>query len=128
MDYTSPTTARMSEPRSGASCRAVVEISECNSYMPQRLDSLRRDLFLFKWYSLNYHKPSGDWRSVIQHASALMILFVVPISCLYMQPRFALPMPAAGFYTSAMSSPTPLCLQHYVSSVQLSCVPVPLPA
>ena len=81
MDYTSPTTARMSEPRSGASCRAVVEISECNSYMLQRLDSLRRDLFLFKWYSLNYHKPSGDWRSVIQHASALMILFVVPIYC-----------------------------------------------
>ena len=45
MDYTSPTTARMSEPRSGASCRAVVEISECNSYMSQHLDSLRRDLF-----------------------------------------------------------------------------------
>ena len=48
MDYTSPTTARMSEPRSGASCRAVVEISECNSYMSQRLDSLRRDIFIFK--------------------------------------------------------------------------------
>ena len=48
MDYTSPTTARMSEPRSGASCRAVVEISERNPYMPQRLDSLRRDIFLFK--------------------------------------------------------------------------------
>ena len=48
MDYTSPTTARMSEPRSGASCRAVVEISECNSYMSQRLDSLRRDLFIYK--------------------------------------------------------------------------------
>ena len=41
MDYTSPTTARMSEPRSGASCRAVVEISECNSYTSQRLDSLK---------------------------------------------------------------------------------------
>ena len=54
MDYTSPTTARMSEPRSGASCRAVVEISECNSYMPQRLDSLRRDMFLFKWYSRSF--------------------------------------------------------------------------
>ena len=48
MDYTSPTTARMSEPRSGASCRAVVEISECNSYMSQRLDSLRRDFFVYK--------------------------------------------------------------------------------
>ena len=48
MDYTSPTTARMSEPRSGASCRAVVEISECNSYASQRLDSLRSDFFLFK--------------------------------------------------------------------------------
>ena len=45
MDYTSPTTARMSEPRTGASCRAVVEISECNSYASQRLDSLRSDLF-----------------------------------------------------------------------------------
>ena len=48
MDYTSPTTARMSEPRSGASCRAVVEISECNSYMSQRLDSLRSDFFIYK--------------------------------------------------------------------------------
>ena len=48
MDYTSPTTARMSEPRLGASCRAVVEISECNSYMSQRLDSLRRDFFVYK--------------------------------------------------------------------------------
>ena len=48
MDYTSPTTARMSEPRTGASCRAVVEISECNSYMSQHLDSLRSDLFLFR--------------------------------------------------------------------------------
>ena len=48
MDYTSPTTARMSEPRSGASCRAVVEISECNPYTSQHLDSLRRDFFLFK--------------------------------------------------------------------------------
>ena len=48
MDYTSPTTARMSEPRSGASCRAVVEISECKPYMSQRLDSLRRDLFVYK--------------------------------------------------------------------------------
>ena len=45
MDYTSPTTARMSEPRSGASCRAVVGISECNSYTLQRLDSLRRSDF-----------------------------------------------------------------------------------
>ena len=38
-NYTSPTTARMSEPRTGASCRAVVEISECNYYRPQHLDS-----------------------------------------------------------------------------------------
>ena len=45
MDYTSPTTARMSEPRPGASCRAVVGISECNSYTLQRLDSLRRSDF-----------------------------------------------------------------------------------
>ena len=42
MDYTSPTTARMSEPRSGASCRAVAEISECKIYTSQHLDSLRR--------------------------------------------------------------------------------------
>ena len=40
-NYTSPTTTRMSEPRIGASCRAVVEISECNYYRPQHLDSLR---------------------------------------------------------------------------------------
>ena len=56
MDYASPTTARMSEPRAGASCRAVVEISECKPYMSQRLDSLRRDLFLFKgtaWAAIN---------------------------------------------------------------------------
>ena len=46
MDYTSPTTARMSEPRPGASCRAVVEISECKTYTSQHLDSLRRDLFI----------------------------------------------------------------------------------
>ena len=52
MDYTSPTTARMSEPRSGASCRAVVEISECNSYMSQSLDSLRRDFFILRDVSL----------------------------------------------------------------------------
>ena len=49
MDYTSPTTARMSEPRPGASCRAVVEISECKTYTSQRLDSLRRsDFALYK--------------------------------------------------------------------------------
>ena len=40
MDYTSPATAQMSEPRTGASCWAVDVISECNSYMPQHLDSL----------------------------------------------------------------------------------------
>ena len=58
MDYTSPTTARMSEPRSGASCRAVVEISECNSYTLQRLDSLRRDLFVFKCKSEHHSDGS----------------------------------------------------------------------
>ena len=65
MDYTSPTTARSPPPRSGASCRAVVEISECNSYMSQRLDSLRRDFFLFKgtaWAAIN---QGSCWRSVI---------------------------------------------------------------
>ena len=41
MDYTSPATAQMSEPRTGASWWAVAEISECNSYMSQHLDSLR---------------------------------------------------------------------------------------
>ena len=46
MDYTSPTTARMSEPRPGASCRAVVEISECKTYTSQHLDFLRRSDFL----------------------------------------------------------------------------------
>ena len=40
MDYASPATAQMSEPQSGASCWAVAEISECNSYMSQHLDSL----------------------------------------------------------------------------------------
>ena len=62
MNYTSPTTARMSEPRSGASCRAVVEISECNSYTLQRLDSLRRDFFLFRRASTMRplaRKPAG---------------------------------------------------------------------
>ena len=41
MDYASPATAQMSEPRTGASWWAVAEISECNSYMSQHLDSLR---------------------------------------------------------------------------------------
>ena len=41
MDYASPATAQMSEPRPGASCWAVAEISECNPYMSQHLDSLR---------------------------------------------------------------------------------------
>ena len=81
MDYTSPTTARSPPPRTGASCRAVVEISECNSYMLQRLDSLRRVLFLFKWYSLSYHNPSGDWRSVIQHTPPFVISSNVLIYC-----------------------------------------------
>ena len=50
MDYTSPATAQMSEPRTGASCWAVAEISECNPYMSQHLDSLRVSTLTYDRY------------------------------------------------------------------------------
>ena len=51
MDYASPATAQMSEPQSGASCWAVAEISECNSYMSQHLDS--RPVLVILIYSMS---------------------------------------------------------------------------
>ena len=56
MDYTSPATAQMSEPRTGASCWAVAEISECNSYMSQHLDS--RPVLVILIYSMS--EPGTD--------------------------------------------------------------------
>ena len=50
MDYASPATAQMSEPRAGASCWAVAEISECNPYMSQHLDSLRVSTLTYDRY------------------------------------------------------------------------------
>ena len=50
MDYASPATAQMFEPRTGVSCWAVAEISECNPYMSQHLDSLRVSTLTYDRY------------------------------------------------------------------------------
>ena len=51
MDYASPATAQSPPPRTGASCWAVAEISECNPYMSQHLDSLRVSTLTYDRYS-----------------------------------------------------------------------------
>ena len=50
MDYASPATAQSPPPRTGASCWAVAEISECNPYMSQHLDSLRVSTLTYDRY------------------------------------------------------------------------------
>ena len=50
MDYASPATAQSPPPRTGASCWAVAEISECNPYMSQHLDYLRVSTLTYDRY------------------------------------------------------------------------------